>query len=749
MTTQAEAASPSGDVPASDLAALAEQYCLDDPFARRMMATEAQHVSLCRGQCLFEQGDPGDSMYLLVVGRLSVILRHDDGGETLLDELEPGAVVGEMALLTGQARSATVRALEDAELLGCTKAKFEKLAARHPQELAGFVQAITHRLRETQLACVLGDLFGEIDGEALDALQAELEWQQLGHGEALFHQGDPGDEMYIVVSGRLRVTATRPDGTEQILGEVGPAEVVGEGGLLTGLAHAANVYAIRETNVVKLAKRVFERLAREHPQVMVEIARMVVERQQRTIEAAPVECARALTVALAAASPATPLAAFAHRLTQNLEAYGPVLTLDAARLDQLYGKAGAAQTTLDDPTHLVLAGWLSEQETAFRYILYVADPTWSPWTERCVRQADRLLIVARADDDPTPGAVENHIQSLVAAQSLSAVARTDLVLLHPANVTCPQDTARWLVLRQVHAHHHIREGDDAHYQRLARQLVGRAVGLVLSGGGARGWAHVGAFRALNEANVPVDRVGGTSMGALVGAGCAMDLPYEEMVRLAAQFADPRQLFDYTLPFVSLMTTRKITGVLQKVFGDLRIEDLWRPFFCVSCNLSQAEPMVHQSGLLWLAVRASIAVPGLFAPILHRGNVLVDGGVMNNFPVDIMREFCEGGAVIGVSVNPIKEKIQRYEFGFSVSGWRVLWSRLNPLTRPLQVPTLTTNLLRILEVNTAHQIMTQRSLADLLILPDVKEYGILDFDEYAPIIEAGYQAAREQLAGWRP
>jgi predicted acylesterase/phospholipase RssA len=198
-----------------------------------------------------------------------------------------------------------------------------------------------------------------------------------------------------------------------------------------------------------------------------------------------------------------------------------------------------------------------------------------------------------------------------------------------------------------------------------------------------------------------------------------------------------------------MATRKITGVMQSVFGDLRIEDLWRPYFCVSCNLSRAEPVVHQSGPVWKAVRASIAVPGLFAPILHRGNVLVDGGVMNNFPVDIMREFCEGGTVIGVSVNPIKEKVQRYEFGSSVSGWRVLWSRLNPLTRPLQVPTLTTNLVRILEVNTAYQIMTRRRLADLLILPDVKEYGILDFDEYAPIIEAGYQAAQGQLASWRP
>lgn len=743
--SQSDAQSSSGGTPAGTLPAtpIAEQYCLDDPFARRLLETETQRLSLPRGECLFEQGDPGNSMYLLVAGRLAVVLRHADGGETLLDELNPGAIVGEMSLLTGQARSATVCALADATLICCSKLKFEQLAARYPQELAGFVQAIAYRLRETQLACVLADLFGEIDGDALDVLQTELEWRQLGHGEVLFHQGDPGDEMYIVVSGRLRVTATRLDGVERTLGEIGPGEVVGEGGLLTDEAHAANVYAIRETNVVKLTRAVFTRLAQEHPQMMMQIARMVIRRQQRTIQATPVECARALTVALIAASPEMRLKEFPHRLEQSLAEYGPVLHLDSTRLDDLYGKEGAAQTTLDDPTNLVLAGWLSEQEKVYRYILYVADPVWSAWTERCVRQADRLLVVAWASAVPTPGSVEVNIQSLGAA------ARSELVLLHPASVTCPEGTAHWLAPRQVHAHHHVRENDDIHYQRLVRRLLGQAVGLVLSGGGARGWAHVGAFRALNESGIQVDRVGGTSMGALVGAGYAMGMSYEEMVRLAERFADPRRLFDYTLPFVSLMATGKITSVLQDVYGDRRIEDLWRPYFCISCNLSRAEPVVHQTGLLWKSVRASIAVPGLFAPILHKGDVLVDGGVMNNFPVDVMRDLCEGGKVIGVSVNPLQEKSESYQFGSSISGWRVLWNRVNPLTRPMQVPNLASNLLRVLEVNSAYQIMTRRGLADLLILPDVEEYAILDFDAYDPIIEAGYRVAREQLARWTP
>jgi predicted acylesterase/phospholipase RssA len=285
-------------------------------------------------------------------------------------------------------------------------------------------------------------------------------------------------------------------------------------------------------------------------------------------------------------------------------------------------------------------------------------------------------------------------------------------------------------------------------QRLARRLSGQTISLVLSGGAARGFAHLGVFRALDELGIQIDFIGGTSMGALMGAGYAMGLGYEEMVEIAREFANPRGILDYTLPLVSLMASKKVTKVLIELFGDLTIEDLWLPYFCVSSNLSQAEPVIHQEGLLWKSVRASTAIPGVFLPVLHEGDVLADGGAMNNFPVDILRERYAGQTIIGVNVSLSREKEEAYQFGAGLSGWRVLWHKVNPFTKPIQAPKLVPHLMRALEINSAYQIKSNKSMVDLLIQPDVKEFGMLDFAEYGAISEIGYKAALEQLVQWQ-
>jgi len=720
---------------------MVEEFCSGDALARRLLQGESQRVRLRQGEILFAQGDPGDSMYLLLQGRLCVRLRHADGSEMTLAELGPGSIVGEMALLTGQARTATVSALADAELVRCPRERFERLAAAHPEELAGFVEAITHRLRELQLASVLKALLGEIDVAALRELEAELKWQRLTHGQVLFRQGDPGETMYIVVSGRLQVFVTLADGSERVLGEVAAGETVGEWGLLTGEAHTATVRAIRETHVVELAEGDFLRLMARYPQAMMRITRIIVRRQQRVLRAQPAERSRALSLALIPAGEGVPVTGFAEQLADSLAPFGPVLQLDCAGLDRMYGKEGAAETSRDDPMGLVLAAWMTEQETKYRHILYLADSTWSAWTERCARQADRLLIVGQGHGSPTPGPVEGAIRAL------GITTRTELVLLHGEDVAQPSGTSLWLAPRQVHTHHHVRMGERAHYERLARRLSGRAVGLVLCGCAARGFSYVGVFRALEELGIAVDLIAGTSMGSLIGGMYAAGRTYADLVRLAERFADSRRIFDYTLPFVSLTSSKKLTDLHRELFLDLQIEDLWGPFFCISSNMTRAEPFIHQTGPMWEAIRASCAIPGLFTPILRDGDVLIDGATINNFPVDIMCEMFEVGTMIGALIPEYPERAKRYEFGPSISGWQVLWRRVNPFVEPLRVPPVTESLVRYMHIAHLYHMSSTQSLADVLVQPDVSGFESLDFASYRQIVEIGYQAARQQLAGW--
>jgi predicted acylesterase/phospholipase RssA len=271
---------------------------------------------------------------------------------------------------------------------------------------------------------------------------------------------------------------------------------------------------------------------------------------------------------------------------------------------------------------------------------------------------------------------------------------------------------------------------------------------VLGGGGARGFAHIGAIRALEEAGLYTDMIGGSSMGALIGAIFATGQSCAEMADLARKFSSRRQLMDFTLPMASLLASYKVTKVYKALFDNIRIEDLWRPFFCVSSNLTRAQPVVHRSGLLWEAIRASTSITGVFAPMLKDGDVLVDGGVMNSFPVDILRSAFAARTVIGINATPPKEQMKPYEFGSSISGWQVLWSRVNPFMESRRVPTIFGNLMRATEVNSVYHMGEAQRLADFFIQLPVGQYATLDFPAYEEIIEIGYRATRESIRAWR-
>lgn len=715
---------------------------------REALGRELETIQLLEGDILFHQGDLGDSMYVLRRGLLEARLHDSDGRAMAVDRIDAGRSVGEMALLTGQPRSASIVALVDSELIRLSKAGYERLATAHPEAMARFARSITPRLQRVQLVSILTRHFGEMDAATLHEFQEQLTWRHLANGEVLFEQGEVGDAMYIVVNGRLQIAFQEAGGGERLLGEVGPGETVGEFALLTDEPRSATVRAIRESNVVEMTRPVFEQLMPRYPQAMLEITRIIIRRRQQALQVTShADAPLALSLAVFPIG-SVPAESFAHHLAEYLQGYGPTRVLTAGSFDEAFGKPGAAQITADDPIYPVLTGWMTEQERQYRHLIYVADGSGdgladgslSAWTQRCVNQADRVLLVARPRDNPRPGAIES---------ALPQRTRRELVLLHHAGTPWPEGTAPWLAQRQVHNHYHVSEDNAAQWQRLARRLTGRSIGLVLSGGAARGMAHVGVILALEKLGLVVDYVGGTSIGALVGGAWVMQNDYEGLISLAERFANPRELFDYTLPFTSVMASHKVTRVLREMFGETLIEDLWRPFFAVATNLSTAEPVIQERGLLWQAVRASSALPPVFSPLLNNERqVLVDGGVMNNFPVDVMVGRVEGGPVIGVNVNPHRERESKYNFGDSISGWQLLRSRILPFGKKLRAPSLVGSMMRTMEINTVYHNKETQKLASLLIEPDVTQFGILDFAAYRALIDIGYETAHEALSRWQ-
>jgi len=286
--------------------------------------------------------------------------------------------------------------------------------------------------------------------------------------------------------------------------------------------------------------------------------------------------------------------------------------------------------------------------------------------------------------------------------------------------------------------------DNQHIARIARRISGRARGLVLSGGGARGYAHLGVYRYLQEHNLPIDYIGGTSMGALLGASMAMGSSADDIMELSSEFANKKALFDYTLPLASLLKSRKLTRFCQTVYQHHRIEDLWIPFFCVSSNLSSGQEVIHDRGSLWLAIRTSISLPGLFSPVpTDDGQLLIDGAVLNTFPVDVMRKRLGWqGEVIGVNVSQIHELKHEYDFGTALSGWNVFWSRINPFRDARRIPRLVETLLRSTDIKGLERLEELKGGLDVLIEPNVQEISLLDFKSYARIANIGYDAATQ-------
>ncbi|MEP7216083.1 MAG: patatin-like phospholipase family protein, partial [Anaerolineaceae bacterium] len=513
------------------------------------------------------------------------------------------------------------------------------------------------------------------EAAALAGAEAALEWLSVPAGTVLVNEGDQSDYLYFVVSGRFRIT-TESGAEQRFIADSGQGQLIGEIGVLTGEPRTARVTAMRDSEVIRLPQEEVLRLTYQSPRMLLRINHILARRLRVELTNTPRVPSPRMTISVVNISPGTDIRELTHGLVRELERLGPVAHISRERAELEFPRLSSRSAPIDPSSDSELLAWLSEQESRHYFVVYEAMSEPGQWTDLCIRQADRIALVADATASPSVTPTEQRIAEL------NATARLELLLLHRSNTQRPQETARWLKLRNVTAHHNVVASDGSHVARLARRLSGNAIGLVFGGGGARGYVHVGAWRAFEEAELPVDIIGGTSVGAIMASGVAMDRTPDEMERLGQLFAEAR-LKDVTLPLISFFRSREISRLLREHTENARIEDLWRTFFCVSTSLGRAEPVIHRRGPLWLAARASSAIPGLFSPVpTADGDVLVDGGVMNNVPVDVMRALCERGPVIALNLNARAEQADRYNFGTSVSGWQVLASRINPFVKTI-------------------------------------------------------------------
>jgi NTE family protein len=581
------------------------------------------------------------------------------------------------------------------------------LAAFLPSADEVYPEALRERLRGFALLQDVGE-------PALKRLLAEAEWFGIPGGMQLSREGENDRAVFLVVTGSLGVFVEEENAPRRLVATVPAGETVGEMSLLTGESHSATLVALRDTELLRFGPKSFDMLLTRYPRVMLNLLKIMSRRLRETTRRAS-QRTRPKTFAVIPLQRGVDHEAVTRALAQTLV------------------KMGAKAAVLDAQSRDQTTDWYNRFEAEHDVVFYQADSPDSAWSHFCLRQSDRVLLVAHADEKLPLHPFERRYFKR------DTGAAPELLLVHPGGVA--RGLPPHIELRNdlYGSHHHVRQNHESDIRRLARFVSGSAVSIVLAGGGARGLAHIGVLRALQEAGVPFDYVAGASMGGLIAAGVAMEWNIDELCeRVKAAFVDINPLSDFTVPLIALFRGAKVSAMLRHHFGDVRIEDLPKPYFCVSSDLTSGRDYVHRTGPLWRALRASVALPGILPPVTAEGgHLLVDGGVMNNLPVDVMAAEARG-PIIAVDVAG-EIDLRAFDTRY---GERSIWSLVAQRMRGS--PSIISILMRAGTVGSDAQRRIVREQADFLFEPPLEGIGMRDFKALDRAVAQGYAHAVLQI-----
>jgi NTE family protein len=552
-------------------------------------------------------------------------------------------------------------------------------------------------------------MLADIDDEHLDQLSSAVDRHHIPANEWLVRAGEPSDAIYIVASGRFAVVGA--DG--RVIHEMASGDSIGELGVIAGTARSAGVRALRDGVVWRIAADTFTELLATTPQLQSVLLRAMATMLQESGSANISRRPRVIGILSPGHAVAAPIAdAITTRLGFHGKAAVVAPPIETTAAFHHYGElVEAFSQTLD------------RAERSNDWVLVVADRgSGDLWRRYVVTQSDRFVVLV---DQPRP---PKALDRLVTQGPV-----------HLITNTVQPDPGWWDLLQPVSHHPCNDDGIGA----LARRIAGRSLGLVMAGGGAWGLAHFGVYEELTRAGIVIDRFGGTSSGAIAAAALALGIDAEDAIAAAREFiAQSNPLSDYAIPAIALTRGGRVDRLIREFFGSTLIEHLPREFFCVSADMITGDQIIHRRGPLSLAVRASISIPGLMPPVQHGEQLLVDGGLLNNLPADVMCADPDG-EVICVDLH--RKYVPSKGFGL-----------LPPIVQPpgfvrrlltgtdVALPPLQETLLRTIDLAASRGNLRDLPQVAAIIEPDVSAIGLLDFKKIDAALDAGRIAARAAL-----
>lgn len=573
------------------------------------------------------------------------------------------------------------------------------------------------------------DDFKELSSEVILELAKSMRLHTVNGGSTFIKEGDDADSLFLLVSGRLRVNRIDSTGKKLMYNEVLPGDCIGETSMILRQKRTADISATRDSIVAILSFEHYEELVKRFPIELNRAFSAAIYRELRH-ERFVGHRRRAQSFYLLPIHDSVDTETFAKNLKLALSHEGICETL-------------SAQDVEADKSGNSLGRLLDEKELTTDFLVIVGDGTFSNIQKSLFEHADQLILVA----DGLSQIALTEVEKEIASHPNFPLIRRHVALIFQNETHFCGDRLRWNEARNAERVYPVKANEIKDYERLGRFLLEKAIGLVLGGGGARGFAHLGILKAFEEHDIPIDIIGGNSMGALIGASYVAGIPRETIHTEIMKHS--KGGMKLTVPLVSLMSNANLAGAFQDALGDINIQNLWTPFFAAACNLSDADTTVIDSGPLWRAVLASNSPAGLFPPVVVDGNLLVDGAILENVPVAAMRQKLStplerrrgNGLVIAIDVD------RKDRFGVDadleeISPWQKVKSHFSKDKDTL--PGIVDILMQVAHVGGLSQRNFTKRSADIYLEVPLAKFKMMDYKKADKIIEAGYQFALSEI-----
>lgn len=633
-------------------------------------------------------------------------------------------------------------------------------------------------------------LFESLSWWQFSSLSSEARVIEVPKGRTILREGERGDALYIVMHGRCEAYTVK-DGKRRRLEQYHNGDSFGETSLLSNETNWATVEALNDTLLIKIDEETIDQLTQNNASISLQLGERIAKRvNQKEEEYEQATSSRIVSLgsgreeigktllginAAAALAEETEEEICLVDFTRNPEENVNEIPTETVNLkdwieevsrDHPSGVTILPATLPPDDKKEALGPFFGSFITEFNYVFSILPEGLSPAVQEVYEQSDQILLLSSLDE-------HDLYQTRLLINQLRSELELDqddlqviLSRLRPKQMPQPSGAEEKLnypvsyrlpEISETKVHSPLTEEAfiqkfpkhryTTNVKRIARRIGGISVGLALGAGAARGLSHIGVIRVLEEENIQVDFVAGTSIGALIAAGWATGAGPDQMEEFAREFKRRGGLWkvsDLSVPPTrSILRDNRLMSFLDYMLGDATFSDTDFPVKIVSANLDKLEEEVRTEGLLVDAVRESISMPIVYPPVDRNDQQIVDGGVLNPIPVNVL---ARSGAARIIAVNPIPplEVLRESRHIKSSTPNGGLWNWLKQQVLPFGKGNIMDTFMRSLQAMQARLAMSSAASADVVINPIVSTEEWFEFEQVETFIQQGEMTARQHL-----